>query len=169
MSFAVCGSLHTYSRRWWAGWTCCRVYWAITVSTYTFAASARFLPFISMRSSPHYSNLTSFIVPFPSLWHDVALPHIYGLCIRLYARCIEHYCKGGGHIDSKKKRKHQLHKELRAYAKAGLKLWLDGEPSTPSDIVRQCMICEEGEYMRDFVSNDDKNIIGIGFDHIKIK
>lgn len=77
--------------------------------------------------------------------------------------------KGGGNIGNKKKQKHRLHKELKAYAKAGMKLWLNGEPSTPSDIMHQCMICEEGEYMRDFVCEDDKSIIGIGFDHVKIK
>lgn len=74
---------------------------------------------------------------------------------------------GGGFIGNKKKRKRQLHRELEAYAKAGMKLWLNGEPSTPTDIVHQCAVCEEREYMRDFVSDDDKKIIGIGFDHIK--
>lgn len=33
----------------------------------------------------------------------------------------------------------------------------------------QCMIREEEEYMRDFVSDDDDHIIGIGFDYIKKK
>lgn len=59
-----------------------------------------------------------------------------------------------------------MHRELKAYAKAGMKLWLNGEPSTPSDIVHQCLICEENEYMRDFVSDDGENIIGVGFDLI---
>ena len=75
--------------------------------------------------------------------------------------------KGGGCIGGRKKRKHQLHKELKAYAKAGMKLWLNGKPSTPSDIVHHCMVREEGAYMRDFVSDDKVNIIGIGFDDIK--
>ena len=47
-----------------------------------------------------------------------------------------------------------------------MKLWLNGKPSTPSDIMHQCMI---QEYMRDFVSDDDDHIIGIGFDYIKKK
>ena len=75
--------------------------------------------------------------------------------------------KGGGCIGSRKKRKHQLHKELKAYAKAGMQLWLNGKPSTPCDIMHHCMIREESEYMRDFVSDDDDNVIGIGFDDIK--
>lgn len=50
-----------------------------------------------------------------------------------------------------------------------MKLWLNGKPSTPSDIMNQCMIREEEEYMRDFVSDDDDHIIGIGFDYIKKK
>ena len=37
------------------------------------------------------------------------------------------------------------------------------------DIMHQCMIREEEEYMRDFVSDDDDHIIGIGFDYIKKK
>ena len=72
-------------------------------------------------------------------------------------------------IGSRKKRKHRLQKELNAYARAGMKLWLNGKPSTPSDIMHQCMIREEEEYMRDFVSDDDDHIIGIGFDYIKKK
>ena len=68
---------------------------------------------------------------------------------------------GGGTIGSRKKRKHRLQKELNAYARAGM--------STPSDIMHQCMIREEEEYMRDFVSDDDDHIIGIGFDYIKKK
>ena len=85
------------------------------------------------------------------------------------SRCCRRTGKGGGCIDSRKKRKHQLNKELKAYAKAGMKLWLNGKPSTPSDIMHQCMIREEEEYMRDFVSDDDDHIIGIGFDYIKKK
>lgn len=50
-----------------------------------------------------------------------------------------------------------------------MKLWLNGKPSTPSDIMHQCMIREEEEYMRDFVSDDDDHIIVIGFDYIKKK
>lgn len=76
---------------------------------------------------------------------------------------------GGCFITNRKKRKRRLFRELDAYAKAGMKLWLNGKPSTPTDIVNQCMICEEEEYMRDFVSEDDRYIIGIGFDHIQIK
>ena len=64
---------------------------------------------------------------------------------------------------------YRLQKELNAYARAGMKLWLNGKPSTPSDIMHQCMIREEEEYMRDFVSDDDDHIIGIGFDYIKKK
>ena len=75
--------------------------------------------------------------------------------------------RGGGTIGSRKKRKHRLQKELNA--RAGMKLWLNGKPSTPSDIMHQCMIREEEEYMRDFVSDDDDHIIGIGFDYIKKK
>ena len=83
--------------------------------------------------------------------------------------------RGGGTIGSRKKRKHRLQKELNAYRtgigerRAGMKLWLNGKPSTPSDIMHQCMIREEEEYMRDFVSDDDDHIIGIGFDYIKKK
>ena len=58
---------------------------------------------------------------------------------------------GGGTIGSRKKRKHRLQKELNAYARAGMKLWLNGKPSTPSDIVQHCIVREEGAYMRDFM------------------
>lgn len=94
----------------------------------------------------------------------MALTH--RIIIRI-SRCCRRTGKGGGCIDSRKKRKHQLNKELKAYAKAGMKLWLNGKPSTPSDIVQHCMVREEGAYMRDFISDDDQNITGIGFDDIK--
>ena len=35
--------------------------------------------------------------------------------------------RGGGTIGSRKKRKHRLQKELNAYARAGMKLWLNVE------------------------------------------
>ena len=37
--------------------------------------------------------------------------------------------RGGGTIGSRKKRKHRLQKELNAYARAGMKLWLNGKPT----------------------------------------
>lgn len=99
---------------------------------------------------------------------------VYGVILFLTmvsAKCFDrnllNLTEGGGTIGSRKKRKHRLQKELNAYARAGMKLWLNGKPSTPSDIMHQCMIREEGEYMRDFVSDDSDRIIGIGFDCIK--
>lgn len=75
----------------------------------------------------------------------------------------------GWNYRQQKKTETSTAKELNAYARAGMKLWLNGKPSTPSDIMHQCMIREEEEYMRDFVSDDDDHIIGIGFDYIKKK
>ena len=43
-----------------------------------------------------------------------------------------------------------LKEELKSYRRNGVKLFLDGEPSTPKNIVKACMIAEDGGYMRDY-------------------
>lgn len=69
-------------------------------------------------------------------------------------------------IGTRKKQRQQLRRELEAYREAGLKLWLNGRPSGPDKIAEQCIISEANEYMRDFVRDEQEQIIGIGFDFI---
>ncbi len=67
----------------------------------------------------------------------------------------------------KGKRRQQLHKELKAYEKAGLKLLLDGQPSSVKEIARACTVKEEANYMRDYIRDDEEQIIGISFDLVR--
>ena len=73
--------------------------------------------------------------------------------------------KAGDTIKQKKK----LKKELEAYVKEGKYLMLNGKRSDPKSIVHACMIEEESSYMRDYIQDENNEVIGIGFDRVKIK
>lgn len=60
-----------------------------------------------------------------------------------------------------------LRRELHGYYRQGVSLCLDGEPSTPDQIVRACRVEEEGSYMRDYVSDEKGTIRQIRFDFVK--
>lgn len=60
-----------------------------------------------------------------------------------------------------------MQKELKAYEKAGLQLLLDGRPSSVKEIARACTVKEEANYMRDYIRDDEEEIVGISFDLIK--
>lgn len=61
----------------------------------------------------------------------------------------------------------ELMKELRSYEQEGMQLCLNGSPCASKDIVDACMIEEEQNYMRDFISDDSKHIRRINF--VKIR
>ncbi|MDO5423405.1 MAG: hypothetical protein Q4F41_06735 [Eubacteriales bacterium] len=74
------------------------------------------------------------------------------------------------HIRRAKPRKPDpLCQELQCYYQEGLRLWLNGRPSNPRQIARACATGEECSYMRDYVQDDEDEIIGIGFDHVRQK
>ena len=51
-----------------------------------------------------------------------------------------------------------LKDELKDYRKQGVRLFLNGNPSTPKCIAKACMIAEDGCYMRDY-TEDDKYLL----------
>ena len=59
-----------------------------------------------------------------------------------------------------------LKEELKSYRRNGVKLFLDGEPSTPKNIVKACMIAEDGGYMRDYTEDESGRIARVDFDRI---
>lgn len=61
----------------------------------------------------------------------------------------------------------ELMKELRSYEQEGMQLCLNGSPCASKDIVDACMIAEEQNYMRDFISDDSRHIRRINF--VKIR
>ncbi len=67
----------------------------------------------------------------------------------------------------RKKKDHALRRELDMYARQGISLCLDGEPSTPKKIARACSVAEEGMYMRDYVQNERGELEKLEFDLIK--
>ncbi len=66
-----------------------------------------------------------------------------------------------------KSKEQRLCRELRQYQKAGIRLLLNGHPSSPEEISRTCTFREDRCYMRDYISNDSDEIWGIGFDFVK--
>ncbi|MDY3918723.1 MAG: hypothetical protein SOZ59_06930 [Candidatus Limivivens sp.] len=72
------------------------------------------------------------------------------------------------HIKRAKRNKPDpLCQELQAYYREGIRLWLDGRPSNPRQIARACSTGEECSYMRDYIRDDEGEILGIGFDHVE--
>ncbi len=61
----------------------------------------------------------------------------------------------------------QLCKELKQYQRAGVRLLLDGNPSTPKEIAHVCTVREDQCYMRDYIRDDSDGIWGISFDFVK--
>ena len=53
-----------------------------------------------------------------------------------------------------------LKDELKDYRKQGVRLFLNGNPSTPKCIAKACMIAEDGGYMRDYTAK-------VNFEHIR--
>lgn len=60
-----------------------------------------------------------------------------------------------------------LKKELKSYDKQGIELWLNGDRSTPKEILKACMVQEAGTYMRDYVTDEKGAIREIRFDLIR--
>ena len=60
-----------------------------------------------------------------------------------------------------------LKDELKDYRKQGIRLFLNGDPSTPKDIAKACMIAEHGGYMRDYTEDENGKIAKVNFDFIK--
>lgn len=57
--------------------------------------------------------------------------------------------------------------ELSQYQKAGVKLLLNGQLSSPKEIAKACTVEEERTYMRDYIQGEQDELLGIGFDWIR--
>ena len=71
------------------------------------------------------------------------------------------------HTGKTKKSIKPLRDELKLYEKNGVKLYLDGVPSSPKTIAKACMIAEDGCYMRDYTEDEKGRIARVDFDRIK--
>ena len=71
------------------------------------------------------------------------------------------------HEKCSKKSMKPLKKELETYKKSGIRLFMNGEPSTPKDIAKACMIAEDGGYMRDYTADEEGRIAKVNFEHIR--
>lgn len=70
------------------------------------------------------------------------------------------------HSRHRKKSIKPLKDELKEYQKMGIGLYLEGNPSTPKNIARACIIAEGGGYMRDYTEDEKGRIVTVNFDLI---
>lgn len=70
-------------------------------------------------------------------------------------------------VRKKSKCNQPLQIELEAVSRRGITLWLGEELSNPEEIAAAHTVAEPGEYMRDYVQDNDGKITKIRFDKIK--
>ncbi len=66
-----------------------------------------------------------------------------------------------------KRERKSLHQELKSYRREGIPLLLNGRQTTVKQIEKACQIAETGEYMRDYIQDDQGKIRGLSFDFIE--
>lgn len=66
-----------------------------------------------------------------------------------------------------KKAKSDFRRELEAYARDGVGLYLNGVPSTPREIEKAHRIAEDTSYMRDYITGEDGKLRRLEFDSVK--
>ena len=65
-----------------------------------------------------------------------------------------------------KKEKQRLHRELQSYYSKGIPLLLNGKKSTVKGIEKACRVAEAGEYMRDYIQDEQGKLLVLSFDYI---
>lgn len=60
-----------------------------------------------------------------------------------------------------------INKRLRKWEEAGIRLYLDGAPTSSEDIEKNC-VNEETLYMPDFVTDENGNLKEIRYDRISL-
>ena len=68
--------------------------------------------------------------------------------------------------DMTKKEIKRLHRELKTYRREGIPLLLNGRQTTAKRIEKACQIAETGEYMRDYIQDEQGRLQGLSFDFI---
>lgn len=61
-----------------------------------------------------------------------------------------------------------LKNELEELAVNGVKLTIDGREGNPEYIARQCIMAEDYNYMRDYVTDDAGKIVKVDFNRITL-
>lgn len=61
----------------------------------------------------------------------------------------------------------KLRYELESYSDQGIQLLLNGRKSTPKRIAKAYKIAEEGEYMRDYIQDENGKLRSLSFDFVK--
>lgn len=57
--------------------------------------------------------------------------------------------------------------ELEKYENQGVIITLEGELSSPGEVAEVCLLKEESNYMRDYITDDRGNLIELNFNNVK--
>lgn len=61
------------------------------------------------------------------------------------------------------KRKQNFLEHLELYAKLGIKIWVEDSAVTPQEAYLTCVVKENGNYMCDFIFEDDEKLTELHF------
>lgn len=56
--------------------------------------------------------------------------------------------------------------ELEKYENQGVVITLEGEPSSPGEIAQVCLLKEDSNYMRDYITDEVGNLVELNFNHV---
>ncbi len=56
--------------------------------------------------------------------------------------------------------------ELQEYVRDGVTLWLNGRSCSPAKAAQECLLRENGCYMRDYICDEENRIVQIRFDRV---
>lgn len=66
-----------------------------------------------------------------------------------------------------KREKASFRYELETYRDMGIPLFLNGRKTTPKRIEKAYRIAEEGDYMRDYIQDEEGRLQGLSFDYVR--
>lgn len=72
-------------------------------------------------------------------------------------------------MKSEAKEYQELFNELNQYEKKGVYMEMEGNPASPTQIVKAHMLREDTEYMRDYVLNEKGDIKELYFYHVDLR
>lgn len=78
-----------------------------------------------------------------------------------------YYIEKEAAVPEDKKRYQELFYELNQYEKRGVYMEMEGSQASPTQIVKAHMIKEDCNYMRDYVLNENGDIVALYFNHLK--
>ena len=61
----------------------------------------------------------------------------------------------------------KLAEELHEYRVQGTALFLNGRVSNPEEIAQACILCEDAQYMREYITDRCGHVFGLDFTYVE--